>query len=74
MSSDSTGGTEQKLVSGIIGEVDHHGNATELKHVKNGLIEVHANNQFVGHVRLKQIVELADRSVGTDTEREGSES
>ena len=69
----SEGDTEQKLVSEIIGKVDHHGNATELKHVGNGLIEVHADNQFVGHVHLEQIVELADRSVDAETDRtEGS--
>jgi Na+/H+ antiporter NhaB len=70
----STRDTEQKLVSGIIGKVDHHGNGTELKHVGNGLIEVHSDNQFVGHVHLEQIVELVDRSVDTDKRRsEGGE-
>lgn len=63
--------SDQKLVSGIIGKVDHHGNATELKHVGNGLIEVHVDNQFVGHVHLEQIVELAGHSVNTETSRSG---
>lgn len=55
----------------IIGRVDHHGDATQLKHVGNGLIEVHAGNEFVGHVHLEQVVELADRSEDPETGRDG---